>query len=221
MKIAVTNLKGGVGKTTIATNLAAAFTQRGRTVCIVDTDLKQRSAMEWAGSRGPERAHISVFGVTDKQLNQEVEQLKGKFDLVIIDGVPQLSEVAERTIIASDVILIPISPSIYDFRAFESFLEKLEQVNENRVAYGIGKVKSFVVMNRVNERANLGREILAAVEDYDIPVLTTKIVNRTAYADTATGGLGVVEGKDKKAAAEFNSFTDEIENIIKNFKQAS
>ena len=135
--------------------------------------------------------------------------------------MPQLSEVAERTIIASDVILIPISPSIYDFRAFESFLEKLEQVNENRVAYGIGKVKSFVVMNRVNERANLGREILAAVEDYDIPVLTTRIVNRTAYADTATGGLGVVEGKDKKAAAEFNLFTDEIENIIKNFNQAS
>jgi chromosome partitioning protein len=219
MRISVTNLKGGVGKTTIATNLAVAFSQRGKSVCIVDTDLKQHSAMEWAGNRDKARPHISVFGVTDKQLNQEVEKLKTNYDIVIIDGVPQLSEVAERTIIASDMVIIPISPSIYDFRAFESFLEKLEQVNENRVAYGLGKVKSFVVMNRVNERAKLSGEISDAVRDYDVPVLNTRIINRTAYADTATAGLGVVEGKDAKARDEFNRLTDEIEQAIKEFSK--
>ena len=50
--IAVTNLKGGVGKSTISTNLAVSLKHRGFEVCILDTDLGQQSAMEWKGERG-------------------------------------------------------------------------------------------------------------------------------------------------------------------------
>ena len=63
MKIAVTNLKGGVGKTTIAINLAVALTQREKSVCIIDTDKNQNSAVEWSMCRGEERAIIQVFSI--------------------------------------------------------------------------------------------------------------------------------------------------------------
>lgn len=218
MKISITNLKGGVGKTTIAVNLASAFTQRGKSVCIIDTDLKQHSALEWAGCRGEDKAVIQVFAVEPNQVNSKMlKSWEEKFDIVIIDGTPQLSELATRTILASDIILIPILPSIFDFRAFEIFFQLLTELKETKQSNGLGNVEAYIVMNRVNEKTNVSKEIFEGLQAYNVPLLDTKLSSRTAYADNASDGIGVVEGKDKKAKDEFNKLTDEIENIILHF----
>ncbi len=216
MIIAVTNLKGGVGKTTIATNLAVALTHRNLDVCIVDTDLGQHSAMEWSGNREADRPRIPVFGVTIKQLNKEVADLRRRFDIVIIDGTPQLSELADRTILASDILLIPLLPSIYDFRGFENFLQRFEQVRGLKEASG-GVVKAYVLLNRVVPNTNVSKEIEEAIQEYEANMLKTKLVNRVAYVDTATEGIGVVEYKDKKAKGEMESLADEVQAIIQQF----
>lgn len=215
MVISVTNLKGGVGKTTITTNLAVCFASKGKRVCIVDTDLSQKSSMEWAGSRDENVAKVPVFGITEKQLNKEVEGLRKNFDYVFIDGTPQLAELASRMILASDIVLVPLSPSIYDFRAFESFLQKYEQVKA--VKENIAKMEAYVVVNRVIESANVSKEIQEALGEYSITTLSSKIANRVAYADSATQGLGVIEYKDKKAKDEMLRLADELETIINNF----
>jgi chromosome partitioning protein len=214
MRIAITNLKGGVGKTTITTNLAVSFAHRGKRVCIVDSDLGQKSSMEWAGNRSESMPHIPVYGAMAKQLNKEVAKLNEENDIVFIDGTPQLSELAERTVLASDILIIPISPSIYDLRAFESFFEKVEQINQVREEQGLKMVKTYVIVNRIAEKTNLGREILEALKDYAVTVFDTKLANRIAYAETATGGLGVAEWKDKKAKEEFENLVDEVAKAI-------
>ncbi len=218
MRIAITNLKGGVGKTTITTNLAVSFVLRGKKVCIVDSDLGQKSAMEWAGNRSESVPHIPVYGSMAKQLNKEVAKLNEENDIVFIDGTPQLSELAERTVLASDILIIPISPSIYDLRAFESFFERVEQINQVREEQGLKMVKTYVVVNRIAEKTNLGREILEALKDYAVTVFETKLANRIAYAETATGGLGVAEWKDKKAKEEFERLADEVAEAIKSLQ---
>lgn len=211
MRIAVTNLKGGVGKTTITTNLAVELAHKGKKVCIVDTDLGQKSSMEWSGNRSSEMPHIPVFGAIGKQLNKEIAKLNEEYDVVMIDGTPQISELAERTVLASDMLIIPISPSIYDLRAFESFYEKVEQINSVREEQDLRRVFVFVVINRFSEKTNLGREIIDALNDYqDIKVFQTKLANRISYAESATQGLGAFEWKDSKAKAEFSRLGNEV-----------
>lgn len=211
MVIAVTNLKGGVGKTTIATNLAVTLAHLGKEVCVVDTDLGQQSSMEWAGTRSENDSlpTVPVYGVQAKQLNKEVATLREKYDYVIIDGTPQLSELADRTILASDHLLIPLTPSIYDYRGFENFLERFEKVKELKSDSG-GKVEAYVVLNRVVPSSNVSKDIRDAVKEYNITLLNSQLVNRVAYADSASEGRGVVEYKDSKAASEMRKLLNEI-----------
>jgi chromosome partitioning protein len=219
MIIAVTNLKGGVGKTTIAINLAVALTQRKKSVCIIDTDKNQNSAVEWSMCRSEDKETIQVFSIEADQIKvKTLNDLEKKFDILILDGTPQLSELASRTIVVSDVVLIPISASLFDFRAFEKFLGLLEETDSNRVALGLKSVKSYIVLNKINERANISSEIVRGLEKYDVPILKARLGNRTAYAETALDGMGVTEGKDKKASEEFNKLVDEIEATILTLK---
>lgn len=218
MIVAITNLKGGVGKTTIATNLAVSLAHRGHQVCIVDTDLDQHSSMEWAGNRDEGQLRVPVYGVAEKQLNKEAEDLKRRFDFVIIDGTPHLSELADRTILASNVVLIPLLPSIYDFRGFESFLKRFNQVRSLKEASG-GKVIAMVVLNRVIPNTNISKDIEAAIKEYEIQLAQTKLMNRIAYVDTATLGQGVVEFKDKKAKEEIEDLTSELLSAIQHMHQ--
>lgn len=213
MVIAVTNLKGGVGKTTVTTNLAVSFTQEGKDVCIVDTDLGQQSSMEWSGNRSEDAPSIPVFGVSIKQLNKEVAELTRRFDVVFIDGTPQLSELADRTILAADLLIIPLTPSIYDFRGFENFLQRYEQVKGLKEA-GNGSVKAFILMNRVVVNTKISKDIEDAVKEYEVEVLKSKLANRVAYIDTATEGIGVTEYKDAKAKKEMQGLTKEILRIL-------
>ena len=215
MVLSVTNLKGGVGKTTLATNIAVLLVHQGYDVCIVDTDLGQQSSMEWSGNRSESLKPVPVFGVTIKQLNKEVDGLKKRYDVVIIDGTPQLSELADRTILASDILLIPLTPSIYDFRGFENFLERFEQIKGVKEVNG-SSVEAFVTLNRVVPNSNVSKDIQDAVSEYDITLLDTKLVNRVAYVDTATEGKGVVEYKDPKAKREIEQLVTELKEKTQN-----
>ena len=214
MVIAVTNLKGGVGKTTIATNLAVCLAHHDYDVCIVDTDLGQQSSMEWSGNRSEELKSIPVFGVNVKQLNKEVDGLKKRYDIIIIDGTPHLSELADRTILASDILLIPLTPSVYDFRGFEGFLQRYEQIKDVKVSSG-SSTDAYVILNRVVANTNVSKDIQEAVEAYQIQMLKTRLVSRISYVDTASEGKGVVEYKDKKAKDEMEDLTAEIIELIK------
>ncbi len=207
MVIAVTNLKGGVGKTTIALNLGVTLAHRDYKVCVVDTDTEQRSAVKWSGQRDEAHRSIPVFAVGDK-LNKEIEALNKDYEFVIIDGTPQLSERANRTILASDIIIIPISTSGFDFWSFEHFVERYNQAKAFKES-----VQAFVLLNKFSETKNISKEIREALSEFEIPVLKTTMGERVAYQETTIQGLGVVEYKDKKAKEEINKLTDEIEEI--------
>ena len=128
MRIGITNLKGGVGKTTISINLAVCFAHMGYRVCIVDTDTNQ-SSLKWYGARDENLPQVLAVGATDaKALNKAVDKLHNDHDIIIIDGTPSLSEMTTRIILASDLLIIPIRPGAHDFRTMDEFFNRYNQV---------------------------------------------------------------------------------------------
>jgi chromosome partitioning protein len=211
MIIALSNLKGGVGKTTLATNLAVAFALDGKSVCIVDTDKEQTSSIRWSEQRDDDKAHIAVIAIGVDRLLRETEQLSKKYDVIILDGSPNASELAITTIMTSDVVLVPVSKSAYDFWAMDNFLAKYKQAKAFR-----NDIQAFIVLNKFNEKQNVAKEVKEAIErDFaDIPMLQTVIHDRVAYTETITEGIGVLEYKDKKAKDEIKRLYEEVSALI-------
>ena len=95
--IAVLNEKGGSGKTTISTNLARGFQLNGHQVLLVDSD-PQGSARDWYAAAGEDNNLPPVVGLDRPALFKELPTLSKNTDWVIIDGAPQLEDIAVAAI---------------------------------------------------------------------------------------------------------------------------
>lgn len=217
MKIAITSLKGGVGKTTISTNLAVCFAQKGYKVCIIDTDAEQESSISWSEQRLDHLVSVAVVRVGEKTLIREVKAMEKNYDIILLDGSPQLKELASATIAASDLVIIPISPSAYDFWALENFLTRFEQIRQMKEE----SLEAYILLNKFNENQNIGKELTESLktEFTEVHKLKTTLGERVAYKETISHGMGVTEYKDKKAKEEMEALATEIEKIFKNMKK--
>ena len=216
MKIlAISNLKGGVGKSTIAQNIAAQFAQNGVKVCIADTDTEQKTSTKWATLRDSSLVAIPVFTINPDKVSQEILGLKQKYELVIVDGTPALTELTTRIIILSDLVVVPILPGGGDIWALENFLERYQEAKITKESYG-GKVDIAVIVNRYSDRTTLDREVVNAIQDFDVTILETKLANRVSYREATIQGISVHDTKDEKAKQEIEELTKEIEKLMNN-----
>jgi chromosome partitioning protein len=207
MKIGVTNLKGGVGKSMISQNLAVCFAHMGYKVCIVDTDAT-RATEKWGAVRDESLPDILVVSVQESDgLNKTVKNLHSDYEVIIIDGTPSLSEMVTRIILVSDVLFIPMRPGASDFRTLNEFYERYDQAKEFRDA-----IPAYFILNEYNDNLNIHKGVKNVLQqEYDdIPILNTTIKNRVAYGESSTQGIGVYEYLDNKAKAEMVSLTNEV-----------
>lgn len=211
MIIAVTNLKGGVGKSTVAQNLAVCFAHAGKKVCILDTDLKQRTSMRWAGERAENLPPVIVSGVEEKQLTQQAEALKKIYDVIIIDGRPDLAILATKTIAISDVVVVPITAKSADIWSLQNFMEWYERVSEEVLLITGKQIKAFLMLNMYKGNRSITKDIEQYLSELSIELLDNRLADRASYIEAMTLGMGVFEyPKDAKAKEEMKRVFEEI-----------
>ena len=195
MIIGVLNQKGGVGKTTLSVNLAAALVRIGGRVLLIDAD-PQGSALDWAAAREGEPL-FSVVGLPRATVHKEIDTIGKGYDHIIIDGPPRVTDLARSAIMASDVVLIPVQPSPYDVWAAD---EVVKLIDEARIYKE--KLKSCFVVNRKIANTAIGRDVREALLAYPVHVLNASVTQRVVFAEAAAQGRAVYEIDPQGSAAE-------------------
>lgn len=210
----VANEKGGVGKTTLAVNLAVMAAMAGRDVLLVDTD-KQASADAWAAVRHEAGASPVVTCVTKVgKVGADLANLKQKFDVVVVDAGGRDSLEMRQALAVCDMAIIPIRPAQFDLWSLSRMASLIAEIEE-RID---GRVNARAVINGAspNPAVREADEIREALVEYEdaFPLLKALTTERIAYRKAARGGLGVIELQgataDPKARAEMLALFREI-----------
>lgn len=203
----VGNTKGGVGKTTVAIELATALALAGRDVWLVDGD-RQGTAQTAISVRlaGEKQPGIAVAQYSDGQtLRGQVLQQRSKYDDIVIDAGGRDSTALRAALVLSDIVLIPFQPRSFDVWALadiSALIKDARAVRDNLRAY------AFLNLADASTSSTDNADAAAAVADFpEIELLSTSLVRRKAFANAACQGMCVSEmqPRDSKACAELEA----------------
>jgi len=205
--ITVGNVKGGVGKSTIACNLAVEATKAGKKVLLIDSDTQQ-SSIDFRATRAEKNLpEFQAVSITKNTIHKDVGSFKD-FDFIIIDAGGRDTAVFRSAVLASDLFLIPVLPSQYDIWATAGTVETLEEAKPFK------DINACFVINQVIPHTTVVKEALQALKDFKLPILNTRLHARVAFKQSISEGRGVTEyeptGKNEKASKELRSLFQEV-----------
>ncbi len=205
--ITVGNTKGGVGKSTIATNLAVEAARDKKKVLLIDADI-QASSMGFRGLR--ETDDIKATAILTPTLHKDLTSFN--FDLIIIDAGGRDTGVFRSAILAADFLLLPTKPSQFDVWSTKDTIDILEEVRLYKE-----NLPARMVLNQAIPNTVIGREAKEALKGFKefCPLTEVTLHNRVAFEQSAGQGLGVSEHEPNgKAAEEIRELYNEIMAII-------
>ena len=159
--VVVANPKGGVGKSTMATNIAGYFASRGQAVMLGDAD-RQQSSRLWLGLRPPAARAIASWDVGEHQVARPP---KGTSHVVLDTPAGMHGKLAREVLKLADKVIVPLQPSVFDIFATRSFLDEMaEHARASKLQVGI-------VGMRVDERTIAADKLHEFVDSLGLPVL--------------------------------------------------
>lgn len=184
--ISIVNHKGGVGKSTISTNIAGYFANQSKKVLIGDFDIQQ-SSHNWLLHRPKNVSFINLWNIQ----NGKLEKPSDDIDYIIIDSPAGIRAGSlEKLMKLSDKVIIPLKPGYFDIMSTESFLEEIiEMINSTEK-----EIDLCVIGNMVDSRTKATEQLSKYLDSLGVEI-PTMIRQSQIYVHLAAHGLTIFDSK--------------------------
>ena len=159
--VVVANPKGGVGKSTVATNIAGYFASQGRPVMLGDAD-RQQSSRLWLNLRPPSARSILGWDIGEGKVARPP---KGTTHVVIDTPAGLHGKDLRDLLVPASKVIVPLGPSVFDIFATRTFLDELAGHHRTR------GLQVGIVGTRVDNRTLAADQLRAFVKDLGLPVV--------------------------------------------------
>ena len=212
--VGVVQVKGGVGRSTIATNLASIFSRKTPTA-LIDCDLPQGTSASWftvRNSSRPTTGSLTLATARDyRELVDRARELAAEHRFIIIDAPPRIAEMTRAIIIMSTLSLVPLGASAAEIWSTADLLPSIGAARQHRP-----DIDARIVWNRFRAYTREALEISdAARKELGLGELMTRLGYRVAYSEALARGMSVDEWQDRTAHGEILAFASEVMGILK------
>lgn len=208
--ITLAHQKGGVGKSTLATNLRGYFAGGGYKAALVDIDPQgsvSKLVRTFSEQEGREPEHI--IERTAFKNYTELLELLAPYDIAIIDTPPYLSKELEGVFEITNLVLVPCKASPLDFLAIGDTLDLIREAKARR-----SELIAAVVLTMTITGTDFTTSIRKELEKGEFPVLKTEIGNRVAYMRSLLRANTVLGDENRKAWDEIESLGKELISLL-------
>lgn len=205
MIITIGGIKGGSGKTTVATNLTVMRANAGRDVLLIDAD-DQETSTDFTALRSERRgegAGYTGIKLTGPSVRTETLKLKPKYQDIVIDTGGRDTTSQRAALAVSDVLLIPFVPRSFDIWTIEKVAELVEEMKTANPT-----LRAYTFINQADSRGSDNQDAADVLRDSPtLQLLNVLIGERKAFGNAAAEGLSVVElrRQDPKALEEISA----------------
>lgn len=214
--IGIVQVKGGAGRSTIATNLAGMLSADGKRVALIDCDMPQGTSASWAAIRqGNRQESLTTATATNhKEMMGQVEQLNDEHDYIVIDGPPRIAEMTRAALVVSDLSLVPLGASAAEIWATSDLLATIHEAREVRP-----DLDARILWTRFRGSTKSAQELSHAAQgELGLKELKAKLGYRVAFSEALARGMTVAEWPERTARVEMQTVFKEIMRIMEGRK---
>ncbi len=207
--VALLQVKGGAGKSTIAANLCGYFLAQGLSVLSVDADLPQATLSSWASLTPVNEKHSHTTARTTEELIKVLQDADGKHDIVLIDSPPRIAEMLKAILFIGDLVLVPLAATAPDIWSTNDLLPIIEEAKKKK------ELNLHLVFNEYSPSQRNKEIRQQAIDTLGIPALDSYLSKYVAYSEVMGLGKHVLTHNHQKAKAQFKALTQEVEKLLK------
>ena len=210
--IGFVQVKGGAGRSTLATNAAAMLSRRHRTA-LIDCDLPQGTSASWYVTRKAANLAGDLTLATAKdhrELVEQVKRLSADHQSIVIDAPPRIAEMTRAILILSHLALIPLGASAAEIWAMSDLLQTVDEARKVKPSLDVR-----ILWTRYRGHTKAAQELSEEVrKSIPLPTIKARIGYRVAYPDVLARGLSVMEWHDLAAREEMESLMKEVQRTM-------